>query len=57
MKSTLLGMLQENIATQAVVKAFLPAAQDARLVHDPQRGGAPEDRLRPRSCRPWSNAR
>ena len=45
-ESALLGMVQENVAAQAVVKAFSLQRRTLRLVHDAQRRRAPQDRLR-----------
>ena len=45
-ESALLGVVQENVAAQAVIKAFTLQRQGVRLVHAAQRRGAPQDRLR-----------
>ena len=55
-ESALLGMVQENVAAQAVIKAFSLQRRTLGWFTHAQRRRAPEDRRRRRSCPPWSSA-
>ena len=55
-EAALLGMVQENVAAQAVVKAFSLQRRTLRLVHAAQPGCAHQDRVRACSCPPWWSA-
>ena len=56
-ESALLGMVQENVAAQAVIKAFSLQRRMFGCFTLAQRRDAPQDRLRRCSCRPWSSGR